>query len=88
MFIRQDGLPSPDIGRRPPPTRRSRNATDPAHGGHGLALRCVARLCGNLLETVDAIGLNVKADNLAAIRLYERLGFEVVAQYEEWFFSR
>ena len=63
-------------------------ATDPAYRGRGLAFRCVARLCGNLLESVDAIGLNVKADNLGAIRLYERLGFERVAQYEEWSFSR
>jgi GNAT superfamily N-acetyltransferase len=63
-------------------------ATDPAHRDCGLGSRTVARLCGNLLESVDAIGLNVKADNLKAIRLYEQLGFEVVVQYEEWLFQR
>lgn len=27
--------------------------------------------------------INVKADNLATIRCYERLGFETLAEYEE-----
>jgi ribosomal protein S18 acetylase RimI-like enzyme len=37
-----------------------------------------------LLQTVDLIGLNVRADNVAAIACYRRLGFTVVAEYEEY----
>lgn len=58
--------------------------THPAYRGQGLARTVTARLCQMLLESVDHIGLNVKADNLAAIKLYQTLGFEVVAPYEEF----
>ncbi|MCA9643702.1 MAG: GNAT family N-acetyltransferase [Polyangiaceae bacterium] len=59
-------------------------ATHPAHRGQGLARRAVAALCASLLEHVDFVGLNVHADNRAAIACYERLGFVEVAQYEEF----
>ena len=36
-----------------------------------------------LQRTVDHIGLNVKADNAAAVACYRRLGFRPVAEYEE-----
>ena len=42
-----------------------------------------ARICQELGHAVDHIGLNVKADNTAAIACYERLGFRPVAEYEE-----
>jgi ribosomal protein S18 acetylase RimI-like enzyme len=42
-----------------------------------------ARLCRELLATVDQIGLNVRADNAAAIACYPRLGFARGASYEE-----
>ena len=35
-------------------------------------------------EHIDNIGLNVKADNAAAIALYEKLGFEIVSSYYEF----
>ena len=35
-------------------------------------------------ETVDHIGLNVKADNAPALACYRRLGFEVAAEYGEF----
>lgn len=57
--------------------------THPDFRGRGLAQRVTAALCRRLLSDCDHIGLNVKADNLAAIRCYQRLGFEIVAVYEE-----
>lgn len=52
--------------------------------GRGLAAQTIARLCQSLLTQVDHVGLNVNVENQAAIRCYERLGFEWVATYEEW----
>jgi ribosomal protein S18 acetylase RimI-like enzyme len=57
--------------------------THPAYRGQGLATIVCAKLCQSLLQTVDYIGLNVKADNVGAIHSYERLGFEYMATYEE-----
>ena len=57
--------------------------THPDHRGKGLGTAVCARLCRELLRTVEHIGLNVKADNVAAIASYKRLGFEVVGEYEE-----
>jgi hypothetical protein len=37
----------------------------------------------SLAEHVDNVGLNVKADNAAAVAMYRRLGFEVVGSYYE-----
>jgi len=57
--------------------------THPAYRGKGLGTAVCARLCLELLRTVEHIGLNVKADNAPAIASYKRLGFEVVGEYEE-----
>jgi RimJ/RimL family protein N-acetyltransferase len=57
--------------------------THPAHRGRGHAAAVTARLCAEVLKSVDHVGLNVKADNAAAVRCYERLGFRPVAEYEE-----
>ncbi len=58
--------------------------TDPELRGRGLARTVTARLCCALLdEGITTIGLNVLADNVAAIRCYERLGFVVEAEYDE-----
>ena len=57
--------------------------THPAYRGKGLGTAVCARLCRELLRTVEHIGLNVKADNIAAIASYKRLGFEVIGEYEE-----
>jgi GNAT superfamily N-acetyltransferase len=59
-------------------------ATHPAWCGQGLARRAVARLCRSLLEHVEVIGLNVKADNHAAIACYAGLGFAEIARYDEY----
>lgn len=57
--------------------------THPAYRGKGLGTAVCARLCQELLRTVEHIGLNVKADNAAAITSYKKLGFEIVGEYEE-----
>jgi predicted GNAT family acetyltransferase len=61
--------------------------THPAHRGQGLATLTCAHLCRALLERVDEIGANVKADNHAALACYERLGFCRYTLYEEWHFE-
>ncbi len=58
--------------------------THPAHRNKGYAKLVTARLCQSLLETVDHLGLNVKADNNAAIACYRELGFKIVAPYGEF----
>ncbi|NLI77214.1 MAG: GNAT family N-acetyltransferase [Candidatus Riflebacteria bacterium] len=57
--------------------------TLPTHRKKGLATRATRDLCRSLLEKVDHIGLNVAADNRTAISCYRKLGFEVVAPYQE-----
>ncbi|WP_091056902.1 GNAT family N-acetyltransferase [Micromonospora humi] len=59
-------------------------ATVPRCRGRGLGAAVVAALCGRLRERVGHVVLNVKADNTAAVRLYERVGFTRVADYDEF----
>jgi GNAT superfamily N-acetyltransferase len=58
-------------------------ATHPEHRGRGYGAAVTAGLCKNLLNAVAHVGLNVKADNEAALRCYARLGFEAIGSYEE-----
>ena len=59
-------------------------ATAPEARGAGLATAACARLCRILLDDgIDTISLNVRADNAAAIRAYEKLGFAHAADYLE-----
>jgi ribosomal protein S18 acetylase RimI-like enzyme len=59
-------------------------ATLPVARGTGLATTACARLCRVLLEDgIDVVSLNVRADNVAAIRTYEKLGFAHAADYLE-----
>ncbi|SCF12202.1 FR47-like protein [Micromonospora viridifaciens] len=57
--------------------------THPRCRGRGLAAAAVAALCARLRASVDHVTLNVRADNSAAVRLYERLGFTRVAEFTE-----
>jgi ribosomal protein S18 acetylase RimI-like enzyme len=57
--------------------------THPDWRGRGFGTSVSAGLCRELLQTVEHIGLNVKADNKAAIVSYEKLGFEKLATYQE-----
>lgn len=61
--------------------------THPQHRGRGLGQAVTAKLCLSLSETVDHIGLNVKADNYPAISMYEKLGFKRVCPYGEYMVS-
>jgi ribosomal protein S18 acetylase RimI-like enzyme len=59
-------------------------ATLPSSRGRGHATATCASLCRLLLaDGCSTIALNVRQDNLAAIRAYERIGFAIVAQYLE-----
>ena len=57
--------------------------THPRARGRGLAGAAVAALCARLADSVDHVTLNVRADNTAAVRLYQRLGFTPVADFVE-----
>ena len=57
--------------------------THPDYRGRGFGKTVTAKLCQSLFEHVDNIGLNVKADNVAAVALYEKLGFEIISTYYE-----
>lgn len=61
--------------------------TLPDRRGRGLGTAVTAGLCRFLCDHIDHIGLNVKADNTAALACYRRLGFTRVADYEEFMFS-
>ncbi len=58
--------------------------THPRHRNKGYARLVTAGLCQSLLEKVEHVGLNVRADNEAALACYRQLGFEVVAPYGEF----
>jgi predicted GNAT family acetyltransferase len=58
-------------------------ATHPDWRGHGFASAVTARLCAVVRPHVDHIGLNVRADNDAAVACYQSLGLRPAAAYEE-----
>lgn len=60
--------------------------THPDFRSQGLGAISTAALCKNLLQSVDMIGLNVRSDNIPAIMLYEKLGFEIITTYHEFMF--
>ena len=54
----------------------------------GICRKLVSTLCKDLLKTVDVIGLNVHSENVSAISCYERCGFEVIGEYEEYLIKK
>lgn len=62
--------------------------THPAYRRRGYARQATARLCQSVLRTAKYVGLNVKANNEAAIGCYTSLGFEIIAPYGEFTFTR
>jgi ribosomal protein S18 acetylase RimI-like enzyme len=63
-------------------------ATRPDARGRGHAQRVTAALCRLLERECDVIGLNVRAENAAAIACYQRVGFELRDAYGEWIATR
>jgi ribosomal protein S18 acetylase RimI-like enzyme len=59
---------------------------DPGARRHGNGARGLSDLCGLLLEHVPTVCLFVRADNHAAIRLYEAIGMEHVLDYRSLLF--
>ena len=54
---------------------------DPPVRRHGYATRALRDLCRDLLDRVPAVCLFVRAENVAAIRLYETVGMERALHY-------
>ena len=57
--------------------------THPEHRGRKLATLVTSRLCSEIIKSTPIIGLNVHAENAAAINLYKKIGFEILAGYDE-----
>jgi RimJ/RimL family protein N-acetyltransferase len=55
--------------------------TVPDARGQGIATRAMRGLCGLLLERVPWVTLHVNEANTAAVRVYERSGFQPVAPF-------
>jgi ribosomal protein S18 acetylase RimI-like enzyme len=80
LGIRLDGRLIAMAGERlrlPGWTEVSAVCTDPDFRGQGLAARLTLAVAAGILERGDLPFLHAAADNTGAIRLYERLGFQV-----------
>ena len=62
--------------------------THPDFRNQGYARLVTSCLCQDLVTEVDYIGLNVKADNAAAMRIYRSLGFQISSKYSEFGLKR
>ena len=62
--------------------------THPDHRSRGHSRRCTARLVDELFNTVSVVALNVERDNVAAQRVYRRLGFTEHLRYVEGLVDR
>jgi ribosomal protein S18 acetylase RimI-like enzyme len=63
-------------------------STDPGYRGRSICTIVTAALCDDLFLTVDSIGLNVIDNNTPAIRSYEKIGFRVCNEYDEYMFEK
>jgi predicted GNAT family acetyltransferase len=60
-------------------TEVSAICTDPAHLGKGYAAALTQQVCSCIYETGKTPFLHVRQDNVGAIKLYQKLGFEIRA---------
>ncbi len=58
--------------------------THPSHRNKGYGKLVTAKLCQSLTKEDINVGLNVKADNTAAIKCYKELGFKTIASFGEF----
>jgi len=58
-------------------------ATHPDYRGQQIGFKLTSALCYDLQKYVDFIGLNVKSDNEKAIKIYKKIGFEIIGKYDE-----
>jgi ribosomal protein S18 acetylase RimI-like enzyme len=63
-------------------------ATNKNYRNKGYASLLINKLVSLLQNEVEFIGLNVKKDNLSAIKIYEKLGFIQTYEYEEALFYK
>jgi ribosomal protein S18 acetylase RimI-like enzyme len=80
LGIRRDGRLAAMAGERLHPpgwTEISAVCTDESYRGQGLATRLVRAVAYNIRSRGDQVLLHAAASNTNAIRLYEKLGFEV-----------
>jgi ribosomal protein S18 acetylase RimI-like enzyme len=63
-------------------------ATHPDYRRRGLATKVTSILTEELSAEKKLVCLNVKADNMPAIKCYEKIGFEVAHEYEESQFTK
>lgn len=63
-------------------------ATDPNHRGKGLATKLTSFLTKELHEEGRLISLNVRADNIPAIKCYKKLGFVTAMKFEDAVFEQ
>ncbi len=59
-------------------------ATHPNYRNQGIGFKMISALCFDLQKDVDIIGLNVNSQNEHAIKCYQRIGFEIIAQFDEY----
>jgi len=62
--------------------------THPSHRNNGYGKLVTAKLCQSLIRKDINVGLNVKADNNAAISCYEGLGFNTIASFGEFLIQK
>jgi ribosomal protein S18 acetylase RimI-like enzyme len=80
LGIRRDGRLAAMAGERLHPpgwTEISAVCTDESYRGQGLATRLVRAVAYNIRSRGDQVLLHAAASNTNALRLYEKLGFEV-----------
>lgn len=59
-------------------------AVHPDHLRSGICYKLTSALCSDLFREIPLTGLNVKSDNIAAISCYQKAGFVITGEYEEY----